>query len=116
MSPLDKVYRDAERYMRELKLRVPAEVHVATDGPTRTALGWRKMVPRGWSLVYIEHYSDAARSHWRVLPIAEAPEAFRLKAADFFGVLLDAVQAAPLPTIDDPAMQAISASLGESDE
>lgn len=116
MSPLDKVYRDAERFMRELKLRAPAEIAVSTDGPTRTSLGWRKMAPRGWSLVYIEHYSDAARSRWRVLPIADAPEAFRMKAADHFGALLDAIQSAPPPVMDDPAMRAISASLGEGDD
>lgn len=108
MTDLDRVYRDAERYMRAMKLRVPAEIEVETG----VSLGWRKMTPRGWSLVYIERREASIR----VVPIAEAPELFRLKAADCFGALLDAVQSAPLPVVDDPAMRSIAASLGEGDD
>lgn len=98
--------------MRAMKLRAPAEVEVESSTASSVSLGWRKMTPRGWSLVCVER----GESSVRIVPIAEAPEAFRLKAADYFGALLDAVQSAPPPVIDDPAMRSIAASLGEGDD
>jgi hypothetical protein len=102
MNDLDRVYADAERFMRRLLLRTPADVGVEPG----QRLGWRKLATRGWSLVHIAEHGEHTQ---RITAVGNAPLAFRIKAADFFGKLLDAIQ--PVAPASDDGVRGIDETL-----